>query len=190
MAQPSTTKDTRSPQISPELLEKFGDNNWGAEQLTQIGIFRKFTRDELIDLYKIGEVRQFKTGSHAVIEGEPTRGLYIIFSGNVSVYKNDTTTGAMHRIAYMEEGSAFGELSLFDTAPRSATVVADNTCYLFSLDYLVFQKFMDDRGHEFQVRFYQKCAEDLAERFRAINADYISSQQLLWKYALRKADSL
>ena len=32
----------------------------------------------------------------------------------------------------------------------------------------------------------EECAEEMAVRFRIQNDDYINSQQLLWKYALRK----
>ena len=134
-----------------------------------------------------GEVILIKPKSHAVIEGETTRGLYVILSGNLSVYKNNSN-GSMHRIAYMEEGHSFGELSLFDDAPRSATVVADTHCHLFFLDTSKFENILNEEGFEFSTRFFRTCAEDLAERFRAINADYISSQQLLWKYALRKVN--
>ncbi len=175
--------------IPQELRQKFSDVAWGASQLASIGIFKKFSTTELAEIYSVGKVLSLKPGAHAVIEGEPSRGLFIIFSGNVSVYKNDTVTGGMHRIAYMEEGQSFGELSLFDNSPRSATVIADSPCFLFSLEQKEFEKFMGVRGHEFQVRFYQRCAEELADRFRAINSDYINSQQLLWKYALRKEES-
>lgn len=170
-----------------EMKHKFDDPEWGADKLEIIEIFKNFTFDELKSLWKIGKVSLLNSGAHAIIEGEPSRGLYIILFGKVSVYKNDTVSGAMHRIAYLEEGAAFGELSLFDDAPRSATVVADTSCYVFHLDAHDFDKHLGDiGGDELKVRFYQKCAEDLAERFRSINSDYIVSQQLLWKYALRK----
>ena len=34
----------------------------------------------------------------------------------------------------------------------------------------------------------EECAEEMAERFREQNEDYIISQQLLWKHALRKSN--
>jgi CRP-like cAMP-binding protein len=173
--------------IPPQMIEKFNDPEWGAEQLQSIGIFKQFELSELSKIYQIGTVVPLKPNAHAVIEGESTRGLYIILHGNVSVYKNDTVTDSMHKIAFMSEGQAFGEMSLFDDAPRSATVAADTHCYLFHLDASVFDRFLAQEGFEFACRFYKKCAEDMAERFRAINSDYIISQQLLWKYALRRA---
>jgi hypothetical protein len=76
---------------------------------------------------------------------------------------------------------------LFDQAPRSATVSADAQSYLFTLDATLFESFLDREGDLTKAQFYRNCATVLSEKFRVLNTDYISSQQLLWKYALRKA---
>lgn len=167
-------------------IDKFNDPEWGSHQLRSISIFREFTQEELMEIYGRGEIRQLNPSAHAVIEGEASRGVYIILSGTVSVYKNDPSTGSVHRLARLEKGTSFGELSLFDSAPRSATVSADTTCYLFQLDAPSFEAYLDVSGDNAKARFYKKCAEDMSERFRILNSDYINSQQLLWKYALRR----
>lgn len=174
--------------IPKNLEEQFQDPNWGAEQLKGITLFKKFSQEELVGLYGKGEVRLLKPQSYAVIEGEPSRGLYIILHGTVSVYKNDLSTGSMFRIAYLEKGASFGEMSLFDSAPRSASVAGETLCYLFYLDAAVFERYLAATGADLEVRFYKTCAEEMSARFRVINSDYINSQQLLWKYALRRAE--
>lgn len=168
--------------------ESFRDPNWGAEKLKAIGILKKFAPDELMALYGNGEFKTIMPHSYAVIEGEPSRGLFVLLKGTVSIYKNDVTGSSMHRIAILEEGSYFGELSLFDKHPRTATVAAESVCQMFYLDADKFERFLEDRGPDAKVRFFRQCAEELAQRFRTLNTDYISSQQLLWKYALRKSD--
>lgn len=175
-------------QVPQELAEKFRDNQWGAEQLSKISIFRNFTQEELVDLYSSGEIRSYRPKAHAVIEGEPTRGLYIILAGTVSVYKTNDVTGTLHRLALLEEGANFGELSLFDTAPRTATVSAESTCHMFFLDADVFERFLEHGGPHSASRFYKACAEELVGRFRNLNSDYVTAQQLIWKYALRKPE--
>ncbi len=170
-----------------ELVQKFKDPVWGAAKLKDISLFDRFTDDELAMLYSIGRVVNLKPKANAVIEGEPTRGLYILLYGRVSVYKTDPVAGSLLRLAMLEEGANFGELSLFDAAPRSATVAAETTCYLFLLEAEGFNKFLADAGDDLQVRFFKTCAEELAVRFRRLNGDYINSQQLLWKHALRRA---
>lgn len=175
-------------EIPRAMLDKFKDAVWGAEQLKRIFVFKRFSLDELKDIYLSGEIRTLRPQSHAVIEGEPSRGLYIILHGTVSVYKTDPVSGSMARLAHLDAGSYFGEISLFDSAPRSATVSADTYCYLFYLDATMFEQYLKTHGDNARSRFYQACAEDMAERFRNINSDYIASQQLLWKYALRRAE--
>jgi CRP-like cAMP-binding protein len=186
---PGNLPPTPAPAASaPLMLDEFRDPAWGAEKLKSVSIMRKFTKQELEHIYSQGEVRTFKPKSYAVIEGEPTRGLFIILKGNVSIYKSDETGKTMHRIAMLEEGSNFGELSLFDPAPRAATVAAESICHMFYLDIAKFESSISAFGPEACVRFYRTCAEELAARFRILNADYINSQQLLWKHALRKVD--
>jgi CRP-like cAMP-binding protein len=171
-----------------DIIEHSADPKWGAGLLRDIFLFEKFTDDELVEMYKIGLKRKVKKNNHIIVEGEPTRGMYILLFGKVSVYKADSSTNSLIRLAILEAGSNFGELSLFDEAPRSATVAAENNCFIFQLDAEEFAKFLDEQGEDLKVRFYQTCAEELARRFRVLNGDYISSQQLLWKHALRRKD--
>jgi CRP-like cAMP-binding protein len=171
-----------------EIQEQFRDPNWGAQKLGQMSLFKKFTKQELQSLYLCGRFEVIRTHAHAVIEGEPSRGLYIILDGTVSVYKNDPETGSMARLAVLESGAYFGELSLFDAAPRSATVQAETTCQCFILEAQKFAEFLESSGENLQLRFYKTCADELVERFRKLNNDYINSQNMLWRYAFRTTD--
>lgn len=168
------------------LVTLFQDAARGAERLKGVSLFGRFTDEELRTLYGIGKLQLVKAKSNALIEGEPTRGMFILLHGCVSVYKTDQATGSMVRLAILEEGSPFGEMSLFDSAPRSATVVAESKCWLFQLDAAAFNEFLHKAGPDLQVRFYKTCAEELAARFRVLNSDYINSQRLLWEHALRR----
>jgi CRP-like cAMP-binding protein len=170
--------------------KEFKDPSWGAAQLKNIVLFSKLNLDELRDLYSQGKYVSLLPGAHAVIEGEMSRSMYLVLKGSLSVYKNDPVTNSMVRLAVLESGSNFGELSLFDAAPRSATVAALDHCFLFCLENLPFLRFLDKWGAETKVRFYSACAEELAVRFRKLNADYIQSQRLIWRYALRREEKL
>lgn len=170
------------------IQEKFKDPNWGADQLRALSIFKRFSDTELKELYRRGRFISLRSQSNAVIEGEPTRGLYIILSGTACVYKTDPTTQALSRLAVLEAGAYFGEFSLFDSAPRSATVSAETNCQCFALDAEPFHVFLREGGDNLQLRFYRTCAEELVDRFRKLNADYINSQHMLWRYAFRTTD--
>jgi CRP-like cAMP-binding protein len=170
------------------VLEKFRDPDWGAGKLGEIAIFRRFNALELKKLYTYGRFTVLRPQSHAVIEGEPTRGLYVILDGTVSVYKTDPTNNSLARLAVLESGAYFGELSLFDSAPRSATVSAETSVQCFVLDADEFNKFLETMGENLQLRFYRTCAEELVDRLRKLNTDYITSQNMLWRYAFRHED--
>lgn len=170
------------------VLEKFRDPDWGAGKLGEIAIFRRFNALELKKLYSYGRFTVLRPQSHAVIEGEPTRGLYVILDGTVSVYKTDPTNNSLARLAVLESGAYFGELSLFDSAPRSATVSAETSVQCFALDADDFNKFLEAMGENLQLRFYRTCAEELVDRLRKLNTDYITSQNMLWRYAFRHED--
>lgn len=167
------------------ILEKFKDPEWGAAKLAELAIFKRFTESELAKLYSLGKFLMIRPQSHAVIEGEPTRGLYLILDGTVSIYKTDPENQSLARIAVLESGTHFGELSLFDSAPRSATVIAETSTQCFLLDADEFSRYLEQMGENLQLRFYKTCAEDLAVRLRNLNSDYISSQNVLWRYAFR-----
>jgi CRP-like cAMP-binding protein len=171
-----------------DLIQKFRDPQWGAGQLRRISIFGGLTDEELFDLYNLGRIRSLKPKAHAVIEGEPTRGLFILLHGTVSVYKTNKTNNSMFRLAFLEEGAAFGELSLFDSAPRSATVATESVCHLFYLDAESFDTYLERRGDNIKSRFYKRCAEDIVEKLRNQNADYVHSQLLLWQYGLKQPE--
>lgn len=174
--------------LSAAQRQKFSDPKWGAERLAAISIFKSFSADELASLYRKGELRVLPAGAHAVVEGDTSRGVYLIFSGSLAVLKTNPSTGSLFRIAQLEEGQHFGEMSLFDTAPRSATVAADIPSCLYHLQGVDFDAYLQQGGDGIRARFFKACAEDLAGRFRVLNADYIQAQQLLWQYALRRAD--
>ena len=176
------TDFTNEESLDPQ---NFNDKIWGSKQLRRITLFEYLSDSELEDLYEIGEVKLFKPKCNVIIEAESSRGLYVLLRGAVSVFKLDKSSDQLIRLTMLEEGAIFGELSLFDDAPRSATVIAENTCSLFYLDAEGFNEHLDQLGNDLKTRFYKKCAEEMAERFRVQNADYIASQHLLWQHALR-----
>lgn len=164
------------------------DPEQGAQRLREIVIFSRFHDDELRQIYTLGKIEVIKPRCNAVVEGEPTRGMFILIHGRVSVYKTDPATNSMVRLAILEDGANFGELSLFDDAPRSATVVAETFCYLFLLEAAAFEQYLENSADEVRARFFRTCAEELAARFRNLNIDYLNSQRLLWKHALRRSE--
>lgn len=67
-------------------------------------------------------------GEKIVREGDSGDEMYIILQGKVSIEVGDIIVGEMG------SGDFFGEMSLIDNAPRSATVTAQETTLLFAIN--------------------------------------------------------
>jgi CRP-like cAMP-binding protein len=68
------------------------------------------------------EVQAFEDGEIVVREGEETREMFIIREGRIEILKQ--VGGHEVRLAVLERGSFFGEMSLLEGLPRSATARA------------------------------------------------------------------
>jgi CRP-like cAMP-binding protein len=71
--------------------------------------------------------RYFKKGAEIIKEGMLSDCAYIIESGSVQVSKI-LSNGEEQVIGVLEENDIFGEMSLIDGLPRSATVLALEDC--------------------------------------------------------------
>jgi CRP/FNR family cyclic AMP-dependent transcriptional regulator len=65
--------------------------------------------------------------------------MFIIYSGSVRVHDGE------HTLAELKTRDFFGELSLLDTEPRSASVTAIEDTFLLRLDQHAFYEIMADR---------------------------------------------
>jgi CRP/FNR family transcriptional regulator, cyclic AMP receptor protein len=68
------------------------------------------------------EIQTFDDGEVVVREGEETREMFIIREGRIEILKQ--VGGHEVRLAILERGSFFGEMSLLEGLPRSATARA------------------------------------------------------------------
>ncbi len=76
--------------------------------------------------------RNFPKGRTIVSEGEPSQSLYILLSGRAKVQRSDAE-GKEVILAVLGSGDFFGEMSLIDDAPRSASVITLESCDFMSI---------------------------------------------------------
>ena len=74
-------------------------------------------------------------------QGARGEGLYIVVQGHVIISRQGPQ-GDELILALCEPGEYFGELALFDQAPRSASAVALDDCGVLFLSRAVFQRFL------------------------------------------------
>lgn len=157
--------------------------------IQRLKMFHTFSSDDLYALVDKGEMLTFKKGASIVIEGENSQGLCVITHGFASVYKASHTSNQLVRLAHLEPGAIFGELSLINNCVRAATVTSETETTVFSIDADHFNLFLEEGGDRRQLEFYRNCAVDLAERFREQNEDYLNTQRLLWEQTFKKEES-
>jgi CRP/FNR family transcriptional regulator, cyclic AMP receptor protein len=76
--------------------------------------------------------RRFDAGATVVAEGEPGRSMFIVHSGELVVSKLGDSRHVI-RMADLEPGDFFGEMTLIEMQNRSATVVAESPTVLYEL---------------------------------------------------------
>ncbi|HET6646507.1 MAG TPA: DUF1003 domain-containing protein [Pyrinomonadaceae bacterium] len=118
--------------------------------LKGIAIFELLHDDDRIELAKVVDSVQLQAGTILFQAGEPGESLFIVHTGSIELYIKDTA-GQKIILTVADEGQLFGELSLLDSGPRTATAVALDDAELLVLDredlLLLFQKRPDAALH-------------------------------------------
>lgn len=114
-----------------------------AESLSEIKLFELLDGDELIALAEVVDFAKISENEILFHAGEPGESLFVVKSGEVELFIKDTA-GQKIVLANAEAGDFFGDLSMLDNRPRSATAQALVDTELFILDrddlLLLFQK--------------------------------------------------
>lgn len=83
------------------------------------------------------EVHKLRKGEVLFHEGDPSDRVYIVYSGEIILYRNNEILKSMTQ-------GVFGELGLLDNSPRTATAKGNFDCILLSLDIQEFNQLLDD----------------------------------------------
>lgn len=109
--------------------------------------------------------REFPRGTVLFREGDPGAEMYVVSRGKVSISARGGTVEKL--LSTLGQGEFFGEMSILNDAPRSATATCVEDCLLLVVDARTFEAMV--RGSaEIAVRMIQKLAGRLAEADRQI----------------------
>jgi CRP-like cAMP-binding protein len=108
------------------------------EELKQVDLFRALPDSALDELIQTGTTLTFRPGSSVVEQGSPDAGFQLVRAGSAVV----TVNGGKR--AMLTAGDFFGEVSLIDHEPRSASVTAGpEGVETFAISALTFSALMD-----------------------------------------------
>ena len=77
--------------------------------------------------------RIYRDGEEIVRQGNTGESMYVVQSGRVEVVQRTTNGGEQH-LAFLEAGTFFGEMSVFEKEVRSATVRAAGEARVLKID--------------------------------------------------------
>lgn len=98
------------------------------ERLRQLHVFQGLEASHLERLQPYLRLKTYPAGSQIFAQGDPGDRLFFISIGNLEVFADDK------RINVLPEGEVFGEIAVLLDTPRTASVVAQSYCELYSLD--------------------------------------------------------
>ena len=127
-----------------------------ADALGRCPFFADLSRSELRELAKVTEDMEVEEGKSLTREGAAGSEFFVIVDGEVAVTKDGS------EIRTMGEGDFFGEISLLEDRPRTATVTAKTPLRFFVLTRQNFRALLAK-----QPELEEKVTSALEERLRS-----------------------
>ncbi len=136
------------------------------ETLRDIPLFATLSPEEIKDLLKQTDQKNYPPHTVIFWMDEPGDKLYIIEKGEVRI-SHTSKEGKEHQIAILGEKTFFGELSLLDGGPHTGTARTVTDTTVLTIDQAAFFNFLDRHP-----QFSRTLLAVIVDRLRA-SADYI-----------------
>lgn len=143
------------------------------EHLADIGLFGGLSKETLDILAASLPTDRIEAGEMVVEEGDLSTQMFVVVAGELEVIKRGESGGDV-RVAVLGPGDWFGEMSIIDVQPRSASVRAVAPTLVVSVtpehvDNLLYRRDIKD-----YALFVMNIARELSRRLRV--ADGILAQ--------------
>ncbi len=114
-----------------------------AQRLKAFPILDSLDDDHLAELSPFFATDTFPPGREIVRQNDPGDKFYIIARGKVEVWRTEEQSGSTKRVAVLQDGDFFGEITLITGFPRTATVRTVTSCTCISLTRGQFNRMLD-----------------------------------------------
>ncbi len=121
-------------------------------------------------------MKKYAKGDLVVKENEKGGSLFFVLEGTLRVEKaiDKARTKCLKELF---TGDFFGEMSFFDSVPRSASVIASKSCTLLELSMKKFGKLVTENP-SIGAKIYKNMAQTLTDRLRDNNDEI--KRTILW----------
>ena len=153
----------------------------------QVSILKDLKTEHFEKLMPICRRVTFKAGEVILREGESGDTMYLFAEGEVEVTNTLTMKIGSHgfeetekSIVKLRAGSVgfFGDMALFESAPRSATITASSECVLYEIRKEDFDRLCEENT-EIGYRIINNIASVLCHRIRRGNQDILKLTTVL-----------
>jgi CRP-like cAMP-binding protein len=130
--------------------------------LEKCSLWSGLDRQDLKAIMKVSKQQDFQNGETIVKKGDEGAGFYLVLEGAVEVRSNGKT------LAKLGPGHFFGEMSVVDTQPRSADVIAAEPSRALVLSAWAFKSLVSERPR-IAVKMLQEFVRRLRSTDRALS---------------------
>jgi CRP-like cAMP-binding protein len=148
--------------------------------LRNTDLFREIDENDLKTIANISSVKKYKKGE--VIFQENTKGeeLFIVIKGGIAINKN-VAGGRKRNLGNLTIGEIFGEISLFDSEPRSADAEAIEDAELIVIQNNKFLSMLNENC-PLAVKIQKKIISILCSRLR--KTDDMLNEGVIWGFKM------
>lgn len=152
------------------------------EVLKKINIFSSLTPEELPIIYSLMKSVEIEKGKTLFHEGDAGDDMYIVLSGRVAIMVKTPDDGE-YEIAEIAEGDFFGEMSMFEQVPRSATCCTREDTTVLALNGRDFYNFIKEHPST-TIKIMHRMLNITTERLQETSA--FLSDMVTWGEKARK----
>ena len=150
--------------------------------LKRIEIFSELTGREFAVVRSILKQKEYRQGEIIFHQNDAGNELYIVDRGRIAI-EVQLPDGQKLEISEIESGNFFGEMSIFEDAPRSATCTTKEDSSLFSLDKTDFFNCME-KHPRIAAKMMYRMLNITASRLK--NTDNFLSDMVQWGETARR----
>ena len=133
-----------------------------------IPLFRALTPPEMDEIIQVSRIFRAQAGTVILEEGQDGRGMFVIVSGSVAA-RMRLFQGDDAHLGNLQKGDVFGEVSLIDSGPVSATVTATEETILYCIERSAFAG-LRAALRPAAFKLLRAVAPTVCDRLRNINA--------------------
>lgn len=143
-------------------------NSVSVTALRTLPIFQGIAPDRLEPVARCAIMRRVSRGTAVVLAGDSTDFVYFVLNGSLKVMVSDED-GREVILTMLGQGDIFGEMSVVDAEPRSATVTAVTPSDLVLISQSDFRRILQE-NFDISLRIMSNLAKRLREADRKIES--------------------